>query len=463
VASAHHPRRSGVTSSTGATGAQAANPSLGATTGPSGTAAPSSGTGPGGTLPGGSTAAGNAIQCDRTSSDRGVTPSQITIGVILVDLGALNSLLGIASFQDEEKAYNGIFDYYNKQGGANCRKLVPKYYGDNVLDASGEQALCLQMAQDAVFAVLNNLYNPQEFNCLAQRHVPNIFYTSPHTPAMHQYSPDVLSVATDYDRLIKDYVFGAQQLGLLQGQKIGILEQSCFPEENTDIETDLAAVGIGGNQLSKYNYGCSTNVVSASSPDQDRAAVLQFQSAHVTLVLQTARAIVQNFAHAAQMQSYSTRYVMMNDQSMALIAGSSSPIPTNMNGTISITTDAEGETNTPGWHIDPVTAACRQIMVGLGLATPDDQHRVEGQLDGDGCAIVGMLVAALDHAPTLSRTMLAQGLALAGPLALAYPIGPTDITNPNDPTGGQSWRAAQWYTGCACWKVTDLTWRKGWI
>src|SRR5256885_1826940 len=82
-----------------------------------------------------------------------------------VDLGPANETIQLPSVADLQKAYNAVFDYYNAAGGVQCRKLVPKYYSDNVLDVSSEQAACLQMQQDKVFAVFNNLFTPQEQTC----------------------------------------------------------------------------------------------------------------------------------------------------------------------------------------------------------------------------------------------------------------------------------------------------------
>lgn len=410
---------------------------------------------------GNSASGSSAAACGTlTSTDKGVTPTQILVGIVLPDLGQLNPTLGLPSYSDQQKMYNAVFNSYNQQGGVLCRKLVPKYYDDNVTDASAEQAVCLQIQQDGDFAVLNNLYNPQEFNCLAQRLIPNIFYTSPHTPAMRQFFPYVLSLTTDYDRLIKDYIFGAQKLGLLAGQKIGILEQTCYPEENTDIESDLSSIGI--TATSKYNYGCVTTGTSTSTPDQDQAAALQFHSAGVTMVLQTARGVVTNFAQQAQAQGYTPKYVMMNDQSMSLVADNSTPNPSSFDGAIAITTDAEGASNTPGAVPTPATVACTKLANSAGLAPPDDQHRLSGQLNGVACANTRTLVAALQHMTAPVRSALAYGLAKAGPIDLSAPEGPMDITNPQVPAGGQSWRPAQWFSSCSCWKVTNLQWSPGW-
>jgi hypothetical protein len=155
---------------------------------------------------------------------------------------------------------------------------------------------------------------------------------------------------------------------------------------------------------------------------------------------------------------------------MALIATSSTPIPTSMDGTISITPSAEGETNTAGWQMDAATADCTKIMTGAGVRPPrdpqgspqSDNQKLALELNGSACDAVAVFVAAASHAPSLVRSALAQGLALAGPLNLSYPDGPMHVTDPNDPTGGQSWRPAQWYTACNCWKVMDLRWRDGW-
>jgi hypothetical protein len=404
--------------------------------------------------------AASSCSAARTSTDKGVTANQITIGVLLPDLGQLNPALGLPSAADQEKMFNAVFAAANKTGGAACRTLVPKFYDDPVADASSEQATCLQIQQDGDFAVLQNLYNPQEFNCLAQRDIPNIFYTSPHTPTMNQFFPYVMGVQPSYDRLIKDYVFGAQKLGLLNGEKIGLLEQTCYPDENTDMQADLASIDV--KVASVYNYGCVTSGSSEDTPDQDQAAALQFRGAGVTLVLQTARGTVTDFAQAAQAQNYDPKYVMMNDQSMSLVADSSTPIPTSFNGAIAITTDQEGASNTPGAVPTAATQACTKIASSVGEPPPDDQHRLAGQLDGNACAEMTALLAALDHITEPVRTGMAYGLAAAGPLDLSSPAGPMDVTNVHDPTGGQEWRPSAWHTSCNCWIVTNLHWNPGW-
>jgi hypothetical protein len=455
----------GVTTTTVAQGSAAAGTSV---TGNSGSPSPigASATAPGpqaAATSGSSAAQGSSTQTSAsclTGTTTGITSSQIKVGVVVVDLGVLNSLIGVPTEQDMEAMYNAVFNLYNSFGGVQCRKIVPVYYGDNVLSAGGEQALCLQIQQDGDFAVINNLYNPQEFNCLPQESIPNLFYTSPQTPAMQQFYPYVLSSTADYDRMVKDYVFGSQQLGLLAGQKVGVLEQSCYPELNTAIASDLSSIGV--SIASSFNYGCNTSSTQPDTSAQDLSAVEQFKSAGVTTVLETARDVITGFASSAQGQSYTPKYIIMNDQSMALIADSSTPVPSSFDGAIAITTDQEGETNTTGYQPNAATTECDKLASAAGQPPADDSHRLAGQLDGDACAQVAVLVAAMQHMPTLSRTALPAGLVSAGALSLSYPAGPMDVTNVQDPTGGQQWRPAQWSSACTCWKVTNLTWSNGW-
>jgi hypothetical protein len=64
-----------------------------------------------------------------------------------------------------------------------------------------------------------------------------------------------------------------------------------------------------------------------------------------------------------------------------------------------------------------------------------------------------------ERAPALTRTQLAVGLTRVGPLDLAYPGGPINISNPRVPTGGQLARPGVWRTSCQCWVVTDARFR----
>lgn len=392
-----------------------------------------------------------------TGTDKGVTASQVTVGILLPDAGPVNSYVGIPSQSAFQAAYNAVLAYYNQAGGVQCRKLVAKYYDDNVLDSSSEQATCLQVVQDSVFAVLNNFDTPAETTCLAQHSIPNIWYTPAHGPNVRQFYPYLLSDAPNYDRLIRNYVVGAQQEGFFKGmKKLGILEETCFPDENTDIAADLAAIGVGPSEIETYNYGCP---VAVDTPDQDQEAALQFEKDGVTHVMNTAYTYITDFAQAAHNQGYNPQMAVMEDGAMGAIAHESSPPPpASFNGALGITWDQIGAESTPGVTLSPATAVCARILAQIGDPPPTAKGSAAGALYGDGCAIVSAFVSAADHDLPLVRTGLAAGLVRAGPQELSYPVGPMDVTTSTDPTGGQYWRADRWSSACQCWQVIDPQW-----
>jgi hypothetical protein len=449
-------------------GATAGSGAVGGTGGPGG-----GGTGPrttGGAAPGttsgGTSTNGNTAKSptstgcsDAASNEVGVTSKQILLGVILLDLGQLNSFVGIPSQDDQKKAYNAIFASYNSKGGVRCRALVPKYYADNPLDASGEQATCLQIVQDKVFAVLNNLGGSQSLTCLPQRKVPGIWYTPPTTVVMKQFSPYIISHMPDYDRLIKDYVVGAKRYKFFDAMnKLGIIEMSCVDDQNKAIAKELAAIGIHKDQIDIYDYGCPTAV---SSPDQDQAAALQFQRNGVTHVMNTAYTYITNFASAAEKQNYKPHYAIAEDGAMAAIAYTRPPPVNSFDQTLAVTSDQVGAENTKGVTVSPATLECSKLMKSIGLATPTTPGAEAGALYGNGCAVTKLFAAAVTNAPTLNRTSLTVGVSRAGELDLSYPPGPMHVTSPSVPTGGQWYRGARWYTSCQCWRVIDKVFHPG--
>jgi ABC-type branched-subunit amino acid transport system substrate-binding protein len=392
-----------------------------------------------------------------TATDQGVTAKQITIGVVVVDMGSASSLINLPSAADVQKAYTAVFDDINAKGGVRCRKIVPKFYTDSVLQTSQEHAACLQMQQDKVFTVFNNLFNTTEQTCIAKAHIPNIWYTTPHTPDVHTYAPYIMSWQPDYDHLIRRYVRGAQSLGWFTGMtKLGILEQTCYPDENTAITNELRGIGVNPDQASIFNYGCPA---AAPTPDQDQQAVLQFKAAGVTHVLNVAYADDAGFSIAADQQSYKPKFAHMEDASATAIESGTQKPGNSFDGTLLITTIETGARNTPGYRYNAATQDCARILTRAGLSAPYATDAAK--FFGIACVNVELFKQAAERAPALLRSQLASGFAKLGSLQLSYPAGPVDITNASLPVGGQLWRPGVWSSACECWKVTDARYRAG--
>lgn len=394
--------------------------------------------------------------CPVGATDKGVTATTITIGVIIYTTGSANSLINLPAPADWEKAYTAVFDAVNKKGGLACRKLVPKFYVDNVLDSNAEHSLCLQAAQDKVFALFNNPFATAEQTCPAKEHIPNFWATPPHTHDVAQYVPYILSYQADFDRLIHLYVRGAYDLGWFNGmKKLGIIEQSCFPDENTDIANELTAIGIDPGKASIFNYGCSSAPV--NDPVTDQQAAIQFKSAGVTNVMNVGYASDVGFSNGADSQNYHPKFAHMEDASGQAIASGVTKPGKSYDGTLLIEAIPTGGPNTPGWVASPATKECAAELATVGLPSPTASD--VAKFYGLACVAMTMFSAAVTHAPQLVGTQLSTGLARAGTLDLSYPSGPLTVTDPARPTGGKVFEPAQWYTACQCWRITDAHFR----
>jgi hypothetical protein len=242
------------------------------------------------------------------ATDVGVSATTVTIGVVIVDLGAAGNALSLPSAEDQRKAHTAVFNDLNRKGGLQCRKVIPRYYTDSTLDPSEEHALCLQMVEDKVFAVYNNFFNVTEQTCIAKQKIPNLWFTPPHTGDVRRYAPYILSWHADFDHLIHQYVAGAKSLGFFTGmKKLGIIEGTCYPDENVAITKELRAVGIDPDKASVFNYGCPASPA-APNPQGDQQAALKFKRDGVTHVVNVAYGNDAYVAGAADGQGYHPKF-----------------------------------------------------------------------------------------------------------------------------------------------------------
>ena len=399
-----------------------------------------------------------ASGCAAGATDQGVTATTVLVGVSLPDLGSLGAAFNVPTVAQQQKAWDAVFAVYNKAGGVQCRRIVAKYYSDDVTSSTAEHATCLQMVQDKLFAVLQNFYFPEQSTCPAQNKLPNIWYIPPHTDQVNKYYPYILSYQPDYDRLVRDYIRGAKQLGWFEGHgKVGVLEGTCFPDLNHAIERELTAVGISSSQWELFNYGCDPSA--PSQPDKDTQAVLQFKRAGVTHVVSVAYGRSFSFSSVADGQDYKAKYAVMDDGQVAGSNHSSAnPTGAGFDGALAIAVSQLGEADSPGVRPSPATADCVRVMAAAGLPSP---LSAGGAAYGSPCAGIKVFVAAASHAAMLTRTSLAPGLAQVGRLDLSFPAGPGDFHDAGNPTGGGYWRPLRFDRSATCWRVASATFQKG--
>ncbi len=97
-----------------------------------------------------------------TASARGVTPTQITVGVSLLDFDYLVSQgFYPAGWDDQIAVYEALIDDLNERGGINGRTVVPVFEFYDPIQAVDANRACTALTEDnEVFAVLGGFLGP---------------------------------------------------------------------------------------------------------------------------------------------------------------------------------------------------------------------------------------------------------------------------------------------------------------
>ncbi|MHB8465880.1 MAG: type 1 periplasmic-binding domain-containing protein [Acidimicrobiales bacterium] len=420
----------------------------------------------GGSGGGGSSGGGTAsTPCGKlASTDTGVTPTQIKVAAILLNLaGAIgNSAVAQPSPQVQQQMAQAVVDEINAHGGVACRKLVVAFYEANPIDPASTHNVCLQIQQAGVFAVIGGFAFPQGANdCLAQQKIPVLGNIAPTPDEAKQYYPYLMSVSPDPVQDFKNAILGLRDRGWFtagQGfKKLSILEDDCSPEINHAVFSFLLQAGITSGQITKNEFSCPSS--GFASPSEMSNFATQDNLNHVTnVVFVTGGGSSKEYSDAAKGQNYKPRYLVADYQGFLVTAtGSTGPDPANFDGTIATTTSRFGESNTPGLT-DPATQACIALFARHGLPA----SYITGSYLGGGNCNLYELFAAAARDPAVTRASLAAGLGQVGRFNEAYPASDSIYkapgpTTPVKVTGGDFWWTIQFSASCTCWKVIDPT------
>lgn len=455
-------------------GSATGGPGVSVVAGPGGSGTAGGGGGGGGGSAGGGSSGGGTVgggaggvpaACGNLSStDTGVTPTQIKLADVLLNLaGAIgNSAVGQPSPQTAQAISQAVVDDINAHGGVACRKLVVQYYQANPIDPTSTQNICLQIQQAKVFAVIGGFAFPQGANdCLAQQKIPVIGNIAPTPNEAKQYFPYLMSVSPDPTQDFKDAILGMRDRGFFtaaQGfKKLAILEDDCSPEINQAVYSYLLQAGLSSGQIVRNQFSCPSSGF-ASPSDMSNFATQDNLSHTTNVVVVTGGGSFKEYSSAAQGQGYKPKYLVANYQGFLVTAtGGTGPDPSNFDGTIATTASRFGENNTPGLT-DPATQACIALFARHHLPS---SYITGPYLAGGACNLFGLFAAAARD-PALTRVGLAAGLAQVGRFNEAFPASDSIYKAPGPftpvkVTGGDFWWTIQFGAACTCWKVIDPT------
>ena len=372
--------------------------------------------------------------------------------------GAANELFGIPSPEEQRALLDAVLAGVNSEGGIACRKVVPVFYEANPTDQADMHAKCLELGDMDVYANLDAggfaAYSGRA-DCFL-RH--KIFYVGSFLYGSEERAGNpYLFALTQYDRSYRDAVFALRDRGFFAStngfERLGFIYRECQKYLVDDMRGWLRDAGLSDDQVVPYSVGCPAPF---ASPADLQQAVLTFQSRGVTHVTTMSfLGDMANFTRTAERQGFRPKYGLADDQLIAISYGTLRPDPSNIRDAIIITNTRNAEERTPGMTPGAATQRCDGYLRKAGLPPTWEQ----APLAGLSCNYVWMLKAAVEHAPSMAQSDLAEGLQRAGSVDFSYPSAPTDFARNRTTTGGHFWRVAQYKLECECWRIVEQQFR----
>ena len=381
----------------------------------------------------------------------------LKIGVALPDAagGTLNQIVGAPPVAQEQADYAAVFDSINKAGGVDCNDLAGDYFAADETNSSSVDTGCQQFVQDKVFAVLGGFEPASPDTCLLKSHLATIEQLSIPAGDARQYYPYYLAADATYETLYKNFVYASRQLGYFGAgkhfSKLGIFYRDCSAEVNQAMLSDLAAVGVSGSKVDRFDLGCPAQFASPAAIQQ---GLFQFRADGVsTITFDNDIIDLQNISNEAAAQNYypAGGWIFPDDGAVAITASANfHPNGKEFEGAVSITDLGYGaiDSHLP---LTPGTVACNKVMAAHGLPSV---YQSADNFAGSTCSLVWLLVAAIQHGGVNPLNLVA-GLHAAKSVQVSYPNGPNDFTAPGTTTGGEYWRPVTYHSSCQCWTVIN--------
>lgn len=323
----------------------------GSVAGPGTTGAAVSGGATGASASGGTGSTTTAGRTVLRATDQGVTATTVKLGVVLLDIRALEPL-GFAQphfTPDEQKQqYQTFIDEVNHNGGLNGRKIVPDYKTYNALDTNGSQsgpAICIQLAEnDKVFAAIGVLGGNMDVCLTNQYGIPAISNTSSINEAYTKSHGLLVSLFATLERATADWGDLTFRNGLLKGHKTGTVTTDNAVETRPE-QALVDALKADGHTVT---YRAHLAGDQASAQSQLPIEIQKMQAAGVDTVFLTTNFVVAiQFVQTAEKQGFRPHY-MVSDLGSITAEGLVQDMPQSFDGADGYTQGAFLKPEHPG-------------------------------------------------------------------------------------------------------------------
>jgi hypothetical protein len=391
-----------------------------------------------------------------TSSDVGVTPKTITLGIILPGLGALADF-GIDVSQLDPKIqrtyWQSAIDRLNRAGGVDGRRLVAVYATASILSPDSMLAACATLTEDSkVFAVANVLgITGDPILCVTRDHATPYLGVDGEDPSAYQVSQGrLVTLEPSSTRTLAIFIGRLSQLGLVRGRRIGVLH-------------DTGPSGVSGAAVAKaLRAAGARSVVDGPLGNEDplvvtgevTAAEQHMRAAGVDTVIMLTNTVYGTvFATQAATDGYRPTY-LMSDLAFATAGDSfigNMPVPFFRQALAVTTTEiGRGRAGLPESSLD---AGCRlDYQRFIGHQVPRDGADAVAALAS--CAIVQLLTMGLNaSAPNPTRARFDDALDDAGEFTV--PGFGRGLLQPGHLDATDDVAVAAGHADCQCWYAVD--------
>lgn len=390
-----------------------------------------------------------------TASDRGVTPTEIRVGFLMLDLAAA-SRLGFnfpgVDPETQQKVYEAMVDDINARGGIHGRKIKPYFRAYDVTSAQDMENACSYLAEDVkVFAVVGQFVMSQPVLCLTETHkTPNV---APMTQGLPEFLLErsnglLFSLIPSATRSMRNFAAELDRLGVIGDKQIGIMSDKFLDPDGRAMNALKQALGDAGHEVVHMSHlAADVSVYSGQVPVE--ANEMRRKGVDLVLLLSNQLAS-QQFAQYADGQQYFPGYAVTDFASMASDGGNAN-MPDSYDGTVAITSMRFNE-DLVGLPEHPAIESCRRIVepkLGRKVPPGDDAYYVMNQQ----CGISRIFeLAAKAVGPNLTR----PGFGAAAQTLGSVPEADTFVGGGTFGRGKFGYsdylRTMRWEYACKCWK-----------
>ncbi len=195
------------------------------------------------------TTAPSGKPADTLGVGTGVSATEITLGVSLIDFTCIPKSFVDSVYVNQPQAYNAFIDDINEKGGINGRKIKPVYKSICPLQPAAAVSACTTLTDDTkAFAVIGSMYDPtgDAQLCLTEQH-KTVLITDGLSQEMIDKAPPglLLTPGITADRRLKVIMSLLKSQRTLAGKKVAVLtETTATARVDAVVDPALQAMGV---------------------------------------------------------------------------------------------------------------------------------------------------------------------------------------------------------------------------